>query len=735
MVTIRTGSGTQGNGWISQPSIWLIGAGAGLALVLLSLVLGASGTLRLTCLVLEMITVAAMCRLAALRADDLRVRAGWNWIALAMVVFGLTFLTAVPDGEVLNGPRSVADRSGVLLTVMAYACCVTGLAFALRMPRRMLARLFLDTAVMLGGATVIIVMMLQRSSIHVAEADLLNPMIYRPLVDLALLSLSMIALASLPRTARLYPALVDGTLAFTCLFVAHLGASVAALRGSETSPGWVYVVYAVGTFCVALAAYRYIRGGAAEHSAEPGGLVAHNPLTHSFWFHLGNAILPYTVAMMAATMLFIYALGDDSAGRRASLALAGSLAFVVAGGLRHAISHIETRDLYVDMTRLNLELEDLIEQRTSELVQRNEELEALQEVALVSAMTLDLTTILRSVSQQLALALGASYCAIYEHTADGDRIAARYDKDDLYQTSRLRPVESSLVKLPRSAFDPVGHRSSVINRWEQIDGSAAATALDERAAGAALLVPLVAGEHTIGVAEIFRPGFIPFSAAEISLAEAIATHAALATENARVYDKTRFAANHDPITGLLNHRALHEELAVQLERATQLGAPLTVLMMDLNLFKEFNDRFGHQAGDEVLADIGQAIRHSVPTSAIVARYGGDEFTVGIPGSPREHAPMFIAAIRERVDRIQDRHGFVGEGFGVSVGVASYPEDGLTLSELISKADQAMYQDKWRLKGFVDRRRSSTPQAGNRTLPHSLPQAGISDSLDVDLDPA
>jgi diguanylate cyclase (GGDEF)-like protein len=180
----------------------------------------------------------------------------------------------------------------------------------------------------------------------------------------------------------------------------------------------------------------------------------------------------------------------------------------------------------------------------------------------------------------------------------------------------------------------------------------------------------------------------------------------LAAENARAYDTARFAANHDPVTGLLNHRALHDELTRLFERATRRKTRLTVLMMDLNLFKEFNDRYGHQAGDRVLDDIGQAIKQSMPTNAVVARYGGDEFTVGIPDCPPEATQIFIATIRERVDAVQEKHGFVGEGFGVSIGVASYPEEGTELAEIIARADQSMYEDKWRLKGSVDRRRDS-----------------------------
>jgi diguanylate cyclase (GGDEF)-like protein len=332
---------------------------------------------------------------------------------------------------------------------------------------------------------------------------------------------------------------------------------------------------------------------------------------------------------------------------------------------------------------------------------------------------MDLEAVLHAVAEQLTHVVGASMCMIHERTSDGVRVVARYERGGSQGTSRLYDPGVNLLKLPRNELEPIGQRSSIIKRWDVGGKEAAAAILDYHGSSVALVVPMVARDQTVGIAEIYRTSADPFSESDVSLVEAVTTQAALATENARAFGHVTFAANHDPVTGLLNHRALHEEMSGLFKRALATDRPLTVVMMDLNLFKEFNDRYGHQAGDAVLTDIAHAIIECVPSSSIAARYGGDEFTVVVPDFPPENAPMFISAIRDRVALIQDRYGFIGEGFGIAAGIASFPEDGAVLSGLIAQADERMYDDKRRLKGFSDRRKGGISFTG-----YSRDSAGI-----------
>lgn len=692
-------------------TVWLIRTCLGFGVLGLLAYFAGSVAVQLVALAAMMIAAAGAGRLAALCADDQRERAGWNWFALCFVFIALYSIFSLPHGEQLRPSTDFGGAATRILTLFAYLSSLAALAFAVRVPRGFLARLLLDTGVVLIGGTVIMAEILQQTSITVSSPELSARLLYRPLADLAIISLVAIALASMPRTARLYPSLVRGMAALGCLFVGHMGASVAVLRDVDAAPGWTYVFYMFAAVLFAASAYRYVLGQRVDNERQPAALEAHNPLTHSFWFHIGNAIVPYTIAMSAATLLFIRALRGDDTELGAQLYLLGALAFIAVGGLRHVLSHAENRNLYRHMSELNRGLEDLVEQRTAELVHRNEELEAVHKVATVSAVSLDLNTVLHAVAEQLTHVVGASMCLIHERTGEGTRVVARYERGNpasatsLPSTGRLRERGVNLLHLPRSEFEPVGHRSSVVKRWDLESQDPAAEILDSHGATVALVVPLVARDQTVGIAEIYRTSPETFSDSEVSLAEAVTTQAALATENARAFGKARFAANHDPVTGLLNHRALHEELRRLFGQSVAGNRQLSVVMMDLNMFKEFNDRFGHQTGDAVLTDIGKAITASMPSSAITARYGGDEFTALVPDIAPEHAQIFVDSIRERLVEIQDHYGFNATGFGIAVGIASYPADGSNLNRLVSLADERMYQDKRRTKGLADRRSS------------------------------
>jgi len=157
-------------------------------------------------------------------------------------------------------------------------------------------------------------------------------------------------------------------------------------------------------------------------------------------------------------------------------------------------------------------------------------------------------------------------------------------------------------------------------------------------------------------------------------------------------------ARRDELTGLANHRAMREEAARALDTARIEGSPLALVMIDLNNFKDVNDRFGHQAGDGVLRAIGSALRATVNDRGIAARYGGDEFMLMLPGNARQDAEALAErvaeGIRDAATRAlpENRHLPVTGAFGIAV----YPEDGDEVSALIAQADAKLYAAKSRL---------------------------------------
>jgi diguanylate cyclase (GGDEF)-like protein/PAS domain S-box-containing protein len=178
------------------------------------------------------------------------------------------------------------------------------------------------------------------------------------------------------------------------------------------------------------------------------------------------------------------------------------------------------------------------------------------------------------------------------------------------------------------------------------------------------------------------------------LATAAADHIGLALANLRLRETLRLQSIRDPLTGLFNRRYLEETLERELRRVTRMGAPLGVIMLDLDHFKQFNDVFGHEAGDTLLRKLGQFLQDHIRVEDIACRYGGEEFTLILPEAPLEVVRKRAEQLRQHARGLQVQHR--GQPLGpvtVSCGVAVYPEHGDTGDALLRAADTALYRAK------------------------------------------
>jgi diguanylate cyclase (GGDEF)-like protein len=211
--------------------------------------------------------------------------------------------------------------------------------------------------------------------------------------------------------------------------------------------------------------------------------------------------------------------------------------------------------------------------------------------------------------------------------------------------------------------------------------------------GPAVFVPLRFRDKAPGYIALYRPaGQQPFSAAEIRTITLLATCASLAFDNRRLGQDLERLAVTDDLTQVFNYRFLKTALRRELKRATRFHQQLSLVMLDVDNLKSYNDRNGHLRGSYLLKELAGLCAQQVRSFDVLAKYGGDEFTIILPQTPREGAVV----VAERVRAAVERHVFAladPGGITVSLGVAAFPEDGNDSMTMLQAADRALYLAK------------------------------------------
>jgi diguanylate cyclase (GGDEF)-like protein len=212
-------------------------------------------------------------------------------------------------------------------------------------------------------------------------------------------------------------------------------------------------------------------------------------------------------------------------------------------------------------------------------------------------------------------------------------------------------------------------------------------AIGEPAASAAGEAPSGGASDAGGVR---HPTGTQFSDDVRDLGLRVAEHLALAMANFRLRETLQVQSTRDPLTGLFNRRYMEESLERELHRAGREESALSLLILDLDNFKRFNDRLGHASGDTLLRSLGEFLLEKVRREDVPCRYGGEEFVVILPKATKQDAHRRAESLREDA-----RAQWVpyGPGVTVSIGVAAYPEDGSTTRALLDAADTALYRAK------------------------------------------
>lgn len=310
--------------------------------------------------------------------------------------------------------------------------------------------------------------------------------------------------------------------------------------------------------------------------------------------------------------------------------------------------------------------------------------------------TLDLAQTLRATVEGVQAALRGHHCVIYLLEPDGVHLVPRSVRIDPEVTD---PGEEDAIRDTRVE---VGQG---LTGWVAQTGEPIVTGDAKRHPRAHvipglpvrdlsyLVVPLKVGERTIGVLRLARLGLNQYGPDDLAIASVFANQAAIAIENARLYDEARQLTITDGLTGLYNARYLHERLESELARARRHGHPLTLVMIDSDSLKEINDRFGHLEGDRMLQQLSATIKVHVRSTDLVFRYAGDEFIILLPETQAVDAYPVVERIRDRFATQPLRHGEESAVVTISAGIAGYPDHAVTAEELIRAADDAMYRAK------------------------------------------
>ncbi len=232
-------------------------------------------------------------------------------------------------------------------------------------------------------------------------------------------------------------------------------------------------------------------------------------------------------------------------------------------------------------------------------------------------------------------------------------------------------------------LDQIDTVPQLMGLWEADRGVLTASGLE-------MFFPIKSRGRLIGILALGRKKSGLYYNEDIQLIQSMASQAGIIIENARVYSQAITWANTDGLTELYNHRHFHERIDQEIARGSRFGTVFSLIMVDLDHFKTYNDNYGHLAGDEVLRKVGRCIESSIRSVDLAFRYGGEEFTVVLPATRLNDAYKAAERIRKTIEA---KASTGATPVTASLGISNWPMDGMTKEAVIGRADAALYQAK------------------------------------------
>jgi diguanylate cyclase (GGDEF)-like protein len=341
-----------------------------------------------------------------------------------------------------------------------------------------------------------------------------------------------------------------------------------------------------------------------------------------------------------------------------------------------------------------LKLFDTLNMRTSELEKSQAQLEMIYENTRILASILEPENVVREVMRIMGQTLQYQNCAIVLLSKKGEYYyrAKSVNGNSSFHRKALHVAPTDLLRR-------VAEQQGAI-RVKNLSDRDDYQPLNENARSL-IVTPMNTHGETQGLLVAESCEREAFNERDEQMLSVVARSAGLALENADLHKRTEEMSIVDELTGSFNYRYFIQKFQEEKKRAVRYDLPLSIIMVDIDWFKKLNDGYGHEVGNIVLKSLAGVIQGCIRDVDIFARYGGEEFVIILPQTPQSEALHIGERIREQVENHVIDAGTSGKlKITVSVGISSFPENGRSEEELVSVADQALYQAKGSGKNLV-----------------------------------
>lgn len=464
--------------------------------------------------------------------------------------------------------------------------------------------------------------------------------------------------------ARQAGMIVAGSLAFAALLVCALGATgmIPALPAYEFARGALLVVPAAGLLAGLIS--QRLLGSRLSHLAEViDGTGPNDDLAR------------------------IRNLGSDEVG------MVGQAVNRLLARMTSIRASMIDQERELVRAQRELELKQDLAKKTEELAARLDERAMLFDILRMTTSSPELDQVLHTLVERVGQLLRMREVVLFIHEEGSQSFVVRA----AYGFPREEAVVGRSVLLGEGISGRVGKtREPLVIEDVSLEETYLGFWGHAEREGALAAVPILYQQRLLGVLSVTRPEGDPITDVHLKLLCAIADNAALAMRNAQLFERMRDQSTHDELTGLANRRLFRHQLTMEIDRARRFAKPLSLVAVDIDHFKQLNDRHGHPTGDAALRAVAELLASSVRKVDTVARVGGEEFMILLPRADVDEAGAVAEKLRLAVAAAVLPGGADQPGghLTVSLGVAE-----LTLSEsddgesLIERADQALYAAK------------------------------------------